>query len=277
MKSSYKIKLSGFSQEGLQNVIKMLETVFQQYGVDFYLIGALAKDVWLSQESIPARATKDVDLAVFVDNAADYEKVKSALVENHGFRMAAENKFRLYTPFGYPVDLVPFGSIEIDEAVILEGEGLTRIHVNAFKEVYQQGVSSILSEEGLSFKIASLPSIVLLKLLAYDDRPEHRTQDIKDIALIMRHYFDIESNHIFNHHNDLFGDEMELIDIAAMVIGRELKPVLSENEQLKERVISIVLLSYNHHKRIPELMAAGEHFTVDQAVSLLKQIRKGIE
>lgn len=77
MPSSYKIKLSSFNQEGLKDVIQILETVFQKFDVDFYLIGALAKDMWLSKEKVQSRATKDVDLAVFVSESDAYKEIKS--------------------------------------------------------------------------------------------------------------------------------------------------------------------------------------------------------
>jgi len=43
MPNSYKIKLPSFNQEGLKDVIQILETVFQKFDVSFYVIGTLAK------------------------------------------------------------------------------------------------------------------------------------------------------------------------------------------------------------------------------------------
>lgn len=277
MPGSYKIKLSSFNQEGLKDVIQILETVFQKFDVDFYVIGALAKDMWLSKEKVQSRGTKDVDLAVFVSESGAYEEIKSTLIEEHDFKEVSTNAFALLTPYGYPVDLLPFGSVEIDEAVEIEGDGLTKVHVNGFKEIYQQGIAPVLTDEGITFKIASLASIILLKLIAFDDRPERRTQDIKDIALILNHYFHIESDEIYHHHNDLFGNEdYELIDIAAIVIGREMQSVLSSNKLLQDRILNILSVSKKHHKKIPTLMAQSEDFTVDQANLLLKRMAQGI-
>lgn len=277
MPGSYKIKLSSFNQEGLKHVIQILETVFQKFDVDFYVIGALAKDMWLSKEKVQSRGTKDVDLAVFVSESGAYEEIKSTLIEEHDFKEVSTNAFALLTPYGYPVDLLPFGSVEIDEAVEIEGDGLTKVHVNGFKEIYQQGIAPVLTDEGITFKIASLASIILLKLIAFDDRPERRTQDIKDIALILNHYFHIESDEIYHHHNDLFGNEdYELIDIAAIVIGREMQSVLSSNKLLQDRILNILSVSKKHHKKIPTLMAQSEDFTVDQANLLLKRMAQGI-
>lgn len=278
MASSYKIKLSNFNQEGLKDVIDILETVFQKFDVDFYVIGALAKDVWFSKGKIQTRATKDIDLAVFIAESDAYENIKTTLVKEHNFKDVSSNAFSLLTPFGYPVDLLPFGSVEIDEAVELEGDGLTKVHVNGFKEVYQEGTTPILTEDGITFKVASLPSIVLLKLIAFDDRPEKRTQDIKDIGIIISHYFHIEDNLIYDKHNDLFDDEdLELEDIAATVIGRELKPILASNRSLQDRLLGILSQSQKHHKRIPELIAQYGIFTIDKVSNLLDKIAQGLK
>lgn len=238
----------------------------------------LAKDIWFSKEKIQTRTTKDVDLAVFIAESDAYENIKATLVKEHNFKDVSTNVCSLLTPFGYPVDLIPFGSVEIDDAVELEGDGLTKVHVNGFKEVYQEGIAPILTEDGITFKVASLPSIVLLKLIAFDDRPEKRTQDIKDIGTIIRHYFHIEDNLIYSEHNDLFdNDDLELEDIAALVIGRELKPILASNRSLKNRVLDILFLSQKHHRRIPELIAQDEVFTINNVTKLLNRIAQGIK
>lgn len=139
-------------------------------------------------------------------------------------------------------------------------------------------MAPILTDEGLTFKIASLASIILLKLIAFDDRPEKRTQDIKDIALIIWHYFHIESELIYEQHNDLFAnEEFELMDIAAFVIGRELKTILADNQPLKNRILGILPLSEKHHRKVPELMAQNERLTIEQSIKILEEVAQGFE
>ena len=45
---------------------------------------------------------------------------------------------------------------------------------------------------------------------------------------------------IYEDHNDLFDRELELHEYAAIVIGREIKEILTENEGLKERIHHIL-------------------------------------
>ena len=112
----------------------------------------------------------------------------------------------MLTPDGIQVDIFPFGEIEIDDAVEIAGEGLTSIKVNGFKEVYQSGTEELETQTGHFFKVASLPAIVLLKLIAFDDRPEKRMKDALDIASILDHFFDLQADLIYEKHNDLFAE-----------------------------------------------------------------------
>ena len=55
--------------------------------------------------------------------------------------------------------------------------------VNAFEEVFKKATVPVNVEGSkLQFRVATLSAIILLKLIAYDDRPEKRTQDPLDIA-----------------------------------------------------------------------------------------------
>jgi len=53
-------------------------------------------------------------------------------------------------------------------------------------------------------QIPPLPGMVILKLVAWSDRPEDRDQDPGDILKIIEHYFDYNYDEILEHHNDIF-------------------------------------------------------------------------
>lgn len=52
-------------------------------------------------------------------------------------------------------------------------------------EVCLSGTKKIETETGHEFKVGTLPSIVLLKLIAFEGRPEKRTKDARDIAIYL--------------------------------------------------------------------------------------------
>lgn len=218
-----------------------LNNAFAAAGVDFYLIGAIAKEYWFHRGGKTSGGTKDIDFAALVASQEDYENICSYLKDIR-YIGTKENAYMLISPTGVQIDILPFGEIEIDETVKVAGEGMTTIRVNGFKEVYNAGTEKAELSTGHTFKTATLPAIVLLKLIAYDDRPEVRLKDARDVGSIIKHFFDLKSDFIYDHHLDLFDDnsDMDIVDIGAIVIGRELKKLCAENEPLKKRIQHIL-------------------------------------
>ncbi len=266
----------------LIEVFDGLEEAFQATGTDYYIIGALAKDIWYAKGDVVSRQTKDVDFAVLVGSQQNYEAIRNYLKENKNFRDTRGNSFVMLSPSGLQVDILPFGGIEIDDGVTFVGGGLNSIKVNGFMEVYQRGTEDLQLDTGHQFNVATLPSIVLLKLIAYDDRPERRSKDARDIADIIHHFFDLQPKLIYSEgHLDLFSDDVEdktLQEISAVVIGREIKKIISANANLTERIKQILL---NHIEKQDEStfiknMMAETGITLEQAIAQLKNILHGL-
>ena len=163
------------NNEDLKEVFDALEEAFVNTGIDYFLIGAQARDHWYQKGGKTSRQTRDVDIAVLVGSQEEYNQVRHYLEEHKSYQGTKDNSFVMITPGRIQVDILPFGEIEIDDAVVMAGEGLTSIKVNGFMEVYKTGTHSIELGEGRIFKVATLPAIILLKFVAYDDRPEKRS------------------------------------------------------------------------------------------------------
>jgi len=177
-----------------------------------------------------------------IGSKEDYQKFRDDLMKK-GYTESRTNAFVIISPNGLQIDLLPFGGIEIDEEIKFEGKGLTSIKVNGFQEVYNLGTENVELETGHQFKIATLPSIALLKFIAYDDRPELRFKDARDIINIIDHYFNLQSDLIYENHADLCesdDQEITLEEISAAVIGREIKKMIKDNEKLHLRVQRII-------------------------------------
>lgn len=172
MSNSYKTNFNHLRlNSGFGDILSALERGFKRFGIDYYLVGAVSRNAWLSgiHGIQPKRQTGDVDFGVFINKAGEYEALKEYLVETEGFRPWHENAFVLIWKDGTEIDLLPFGAIEDNERkVTVHGTGYTSVHVDGFREVYAQGLPEIELEEKYQFKLATLPGIVLLKLIAWD-------------------------------------------------------------------------------------------------------------
>ncbi len=241
MRNSSKINLNEARDSRLRVVLLTVDECCLDLGIDFYIIGALARDAWFTKEGVAALGTKDVDLAVLVSEVEQFYQLKNRLIEKHGFEKVSTNEFVLLGLNQMQIDILPFGQLEVDDGVAVKGEGLNRIKVNGFKEVYLASVEDVYVLNDKQFKVATLPGIFLLKIIAFDDRPEQRPNDPEDCISIIQNYFNLQSDLIYNHHNDLFGDDnFALEQISARVIGREMRKSLNQNDALRERAIKIL-------------------------------------
>lgn len=280
MIDSYKINYDQLRQQPeISGMLSALERGFEKFGIDFYLVGAVARDVWMSgiNKITPRRTTGDIDFAVLINDKGVYEQLKEYLISEEDFHPTKENAFVLIKN-NTEVDLMPFGAIEDEQSrVTVQGTGYTTMRVPGFKEVYKSDLPEMDLDGDHTFKFSTLPGIVMLKLLAWDDRPEARRDDIRDISDILNHFFDMYDNEIWENHNDLFNEEADLKMIAARVMGREIKKIAANNEKLYTRIADILEVNTANvaNSRMAAIMIEYFDNTMKDNVELLKQLKLG--
>jgi predicted nucleotidyltransferase len=281
MMSTYKISFKQIRQDaGISGMLTALEDGLSQFGLDFYLIGAVARDVWMHgiHNKTPFRATRDVDFAVLINDKGVYEQLKQYLVDSKGFTPSRENGFVLLWKDKKQVDLLPFGEIQDEEGkVTIKGTGFTTIHVPGFSEVYDEGLPEVELGGVHKFKFCTLPGIVLLKFIAWSDRPEKRRDDIKDISGILHHFFDMHAEEIWSEHSDLFEDETDLPGIAARVMGREMGKIARRNKNLYLRIENILnnATEMENPNAIADIMTEYYQNAVEDNVAILRHLKQG--
>ncbi|MBA2744993.1 MAG: hypothetical protein H0U44_02100, partial [Flavisolibacter sp.] len=118
----------------------------EKFGIDFYLVGAVARDVWMSgiNKIEPRRTTGDIDFAVLINDKGTYEALKEYLINTEGFHPFKGNSFVLIWKDKTEVDLLPFGAIEDEDGTVTtSGLGLTNISLQGFTEVYEEGLPQL--------------------------------------------------------------------------------------------------------------------------------------
>jgi predicted nucleotidyltransferase len=280
--ATYKISFEQIRQQpGLDEMLQALERGLEKFQIDYYLVGAVSRDVWMSgiHKLKPRRTTGDIDFAIFINDKGAYEKLKDYLVKEEGFNSYHENAFVLIWKDGFQVDLLPFGAIEDENRkVTVLGTGYTSVHVDGFKEVYEEGLPEVNLAGKHQFKFCTLPGIVLLKLIAWDDRPEARRDDILDISELLDNFFDMYQDKIWEEHNDLFKDEDgELIHVAAVVIGREIRKIALRNDKLFQRIANLLKRNSGNPESSPMGVIMSKYFdnTIEESVQLIRKMESG--
>lgn len=270
------ISYNALEVEGLKDVLEKVATACTHLNIDFFIVGALARNIWYANSKTELRGTKDIDFGVYVAHIKRYTELKNYLIKEHQYIQAEGNAFCLITPDGKGIDLMPFGVIAEDGEVIIEGSGMTTLRLDGFEEAFKEGSIETQIEDKV-YKACSIPAIVALKLIAYDDRPNRRVKDIKDITSIATHYTDIEENMIWEEHSDLYGGELEHQEIGLIVLGRMMKRIIENNQELTTRVIRIIDKALAYESDILEHMITDTMTeTLDEKAAILQLIKQGL-
>ena len=150
MSNLLKIPFSKIREEGqFKEIFLALERGFIKFGIDFYLVGATARDVWMKgiHDLPPKRATSDIDFGIMIKDSFVFDNLKSYLIEEEGFVPSKGNEFVLIWKDKNPVDLIPFGDLEREGIVTVKGTGFTSMNVEGFREVYEQASEEITTED----------------------------------------------------------------------------------------------------------------------------------
>lgn len=107
-----------------------------------------------------------------------------------------------------PVDLIPFGPIASDDRTITWPPHRDIVlNVAGFEEALRSAVILIISEE-LNVKVASLPGLAILKLLAWHDRRRQNNKDAADLHTLLTAYAAGENL------DRLYGEEFGVLEDA---------------------------------------------------------------
>lgn len=147
--------------------------------------------------------------------------------------------------------------------------------------MYEQQLPEIELNNQHHFKVCTLPGIVLLKLISWDDRPEVRRDDIKDISDILQHFFDMYQDVIWEEHNDLFDEDKDnsLLAIAARAMGREVGKIAKRSQHLHNRILTILETNTANLESSRMAFIMREYFgdALEECFYLVKELKRGFE
>lgn len=245
----------------LIDILRRVDGLVREQGIDYFVGGALARDLILLHVfgKDTGRATRDVDMGICIDDWGKLDSLKASLVESGYFAEQPKIAHRLiYRPrenaFGIPLDLLPFGGVENADATIAWPPGMDVVmNVAGFSEARTSALM-VEAVEGVVVPVTSLPSLAILKLIAWRDRHLETTKDATDFLLIARHYHDAgNADRLYETESALlqatdFDPEMA----GAMLLGKDAAAIclthtaqsienILTDSQLRQRLIDQIL------------------------------------
>ena len=243
-------------------IYELLANTAADIGLEYVVVGATARDLILDQGyGIPAtRATIDIDLGIEVDDWSQFEKLKENLLATGRFTDTSQVQRLMYND-NHPIDILPYGGIS-EDGVNIEWppDHDIQMSVAGFREAFESSVRVILREDPfLEIKVASLPCLAALKLIAWKERGASQNKDAKDIATIVSSYWEL---HDIN--DRLYGDEATILesedftnDLAgARLLGKDIAKI-SGTELLETLKEILDQETTSEHNRLAESMSLG--------------------
>lgn len=276
--------ISGKIDKYRLGIITSIKEAGDSLGIPFFIIGATARDIIL--EYIYGkkiyRATNDIDFGIRINNWKTFDALTSALLKNKKFSLDPKIEHRLNYEKAYPVDIVPFGKIAGAGGTFKWPKGKNEFTVLGFEEAFNNSdIVKIQSNPELLVNFATAESLVLLKIVSWEERYPERSRDAMDIALIIESYIEAgNTERLYNDESDLVENNFDFALTGARLLGRDISSIF-EKETLKYvvKILENETGVQNNYRLVEDMMKGKvlkEDKDFDYYLNLIQALKSGI-
>lgn len=273
--------LSGKIDPVLVDILRIINQEAASRGMLFFVVGATARDIVFNHcHAVRTyRQTRDLDIGVDVARWDELRQLSDALISTGKFA-ADREPYRLF--YGrFPVDIVPYGGVSPDNQTISwPPDHQMVMSIMGFQEAYDYGITVRLSDDPvLDVKVPTIPGMVMMKLISWNDRYPARPKDAEDLLFLMNNY--AEAGNL----DRLYDDEVELLQsedfdqtlAGIRLLGRDLASVTTEATGEVIRTILATETNEQGRLRLVQDMAQGArlHDRTDELINKLKKLHQG--
>ncbi|MBN2776088.1 MAG: hypothetical protein JXR36_00505 [Bacteroidales bacterium] len=272
-----RITYDALKDDSLKSILTNVVSVCKDLQIEYFILGATARNIWFASGNEKPETTKDVDFALYVVNSDDYINLKDKLISEYNFVKSTANEYCLITAEGRQVVLLPFSETKKQNLKILDAVGIATMNFDGFMEAYKFGMQQTIIDSEI-YNVCSIPAIVILKLIAFDDRSEHRIKDVDDINSICNHYHSIEDNYIWDEYSELYLDNLSHQDVALKALGKEMKKILNSSLELQQRILDIMDKALTGQSSLLRYMIEDSELeTIEMKANMIKLVKQGFE
>ena len=225
-------------------VLRSLDPIARAAECPYFVAGATARDLILVNIHglRPGRATREIDFGIAVESWDQFARLREGLAATGDFssdRRALQRLIYSDQPLGFslPIDLIPFRGVASANSTIEWPPSRDIVmNVAGFEEALASSISMEL-DENLSVRVASLPGLTLLKLVAWSDRGRETNKDAADLYRLVTSYADAgNADRLYDHEMELLeamGFDMQLA--GAELLGRDVAQLCSPSVLVQVR------------------------------------------
>lgn len=199
---------------------------------DWFLTGAMARDwVFTLINGIDTlRATRDADIGIALADWDEFERVRTSILDEGEFAPdRTQHRLNHRHLQGFHIDLVPFGRLGGAGAEIAWPPKQDIVmNVIGFEEAFKAAIT-VLADIDLPVKVASPSGLMLMKILAWEDRKHlHPTgKDAQDIRLLLTRYEKVAGRSLYDIDGLMDVADYDADVAAARLLGRDVAALLS--------------------------------------------------
>jgi len=248
------------------------------------LVGAFARDVWFWHLNgiETGRATEDIDISMAFPGWQAFRAFAGKLKATGFDQPDPECPEKLVdSATGQKIDLIPFGGVSEDGRTITWHGNQAKWGILGFEDGYRAAAILPL-DRGVTFRLATLPAIMTLKIMSFYERlAERKRKDGADIGFTMTHYVGVGDNRMRLAHGpdaDIMGRVGgDLQRAGAMLLGRDMADFAGK--ETREEVATRLAAEIGSHSKCPltqELMRQTKG-DFQRARDLLRDLTAGYE
>lgn len=246
--------------EQRQRLLSAMDGLCAAHGIAYVVVGATARDIMLHHiHDFPiGRASHDIDFAVAVQNWASFENLRAGAISQKGFRAGVAAQRLLYQSSMdadvIPIDLVPFGGVANQGQIAWPPDMNIIMSVLGFDETLQSALMVRIKED-LVIPVASIPGLVITKLLAWLERGIGNPKDATDFRTFLLAYEQAGNTDRIYDDGELLGRyDFDLQLAGAVLMARDVKAIVSAETAVQ---LSVIFGSVQARERLLTHMLRG--------------------
>lgn len=223
------IDITGKLPKGLVEIYGDIAAHTSALGIDFLVVGAMARDLVLvhGYGSKIERGTQDIDFGINVASWGDFDALRERLLKA-GYEADSKkwHRFACQDEEGLPweIDILPFGAIADEDATISwPPKQESVMTVLGFAEAAEHALAvQIDNDPEIVIPVASPAGVSILKMVSWTEREEFKGKDASDFQYLMRSYTKIPKiNDSIYQEGQMEAQEWDEGKASAMKLGQD--------------------------------------------------------
>lgn len=260
--------------------LRSVHEVASSLNLPYVIVGATARDLIMHHGyGAPIRsATEDIDFGIQVSSWHDFNAMGEKLLQI-GFNQGRQ-PHRFISPTDIPIDIVPFGAIESDNANIRwPPDNAIIMSMRGFQEAIENAQQVIIQKNPDVICLVVTPEgFMMLKLISWADRSrEKRDKDANDIQYLLTNYSELEyvKTEIYAENNkaELEHYNYDQTYTACSLLGKNCREI-TYNATAKE---ILKLHNIDNEKNLERIVQEMSHGLANKNLNCLEAFMTGFQ